>query len=132
MNRPALFTAARMRSSCALIIAAGATTAALAQQPAPQEHDHSAAAPSVAQGCAMMAQHKNMMAMMAADDQKLADLVARMNAATGDAKVEAIAAVVSEIAAQRARMTKMQGDAMGHLKSHGSPTQGHPPERRAP
>ena len=132
MNRPALFTAARMWSSCALVIASGATAAALAQQPAAQEHDHSAAVPSAAQGCAMMAQHKNTVAMMAADDQKLADLIARMNTATGDAKVEAIAAVVSEIAAQRARMTKMQGDAMGHMKSHGSAPQGHSQERRAP
>ena len=108
----------RMWLSVALMVLAGTTAAALAQEPATAEHDHAAAAAPAATGCAMMAQHKETMAAMSVADQRLAELVARMNAAKGEAKVNAIAAVVSEIAAQRAQMTKMQGAMMEKMSAH--------------
>jgi hypothetical protein len=60
--------------------------------------------------------------MMAADDEKLAQLITTMNAAKGDQKVAAIAAVVNELAAQRTRMQaqmmRMQGGMMDQMMSH--------------
>ena len=60
--------------------------------------------------------------MMAADDQTLAGLLTTMNAAKGDQKVAAIAAVVNELAAQRTRMQaqmmRMQGGMMDQMMSH--------------
>lgn len=132
MNRPPSFTPSRICSSIALVIIAGATTAALAQAPAPREHDHGAAAQPAARGCVMATEHKDTMAALAAGDQKLAELMATMNAATGEARVEAIAAVVSELAAQHARMRQMKDAMMGHMMPHGSAPQGHPQERRLP
>lgn len=129
MNRPPLVTVTRMWSSIALVMVAGATAAALAQAPATQEHDHSSAPPPVATGCEMKAQHKNMTAALAAGDQKLAELIARMNAAKGGDKVEAIAAVVSEIAVQHAQLRQMKGAMMDHMTSRGPALQGHPQER---
>jgi hypothetical protein len=71
---------------------------------------------------AMMADHEKMMAEMKAADQRLDDLVARMNAASGMEKVDATAAVVSEMVAQRKAMQdgmmKMQQGMMGHMMEH--------------
>lgn len=60
--------------------------------------------------------HQEMMKQRAADDAKLEELVATMNAARGDAKVDAIAAVVNELVSQhrsmrahRAQMRAMHG-----------------------
>jgi hypothetical protein len=53
---------------------------------------------------AMMGQRQQRMEQMQAFDQKLNDLIARMNAAEGPAKADAVAAVVSELIAQRAHM----------------------------
>jgi len=62
-----------------------------------------------------------MMKMMAADDEKLAGLLTTMNAAKGDQKVTAIAAVVNELAAQRTRMRtqmmRMQAGMMDEMMS---------------
>ena len=106
MNRPLSFTAARVWSTAVLIVVAGAATAVLAQAPSAGATPDGAAPPK---GCAMMAQHNE---QATAAEQKLAELVARMNAATGAAKVDAIAAVVAELAAQRMPMKKMQGSMM--------------------
>ena len=45
----------------------------------------------------MKQMHQKMMAEMQAMDQKLDSLVAQMNAAQGQAKVDAIAAVINEM-----------------------------------
>ena len=45
--------------------------------------------------------HAEMREQMRAHDARLDELVSAMNAAEGDAKVEAIAAVVNELVAQR-------------------------------
>ena len=52
----------------------------------------------------MMADHQKMMADMKASQKKLDDLVAAMNQATGDEKVNKLAAVVSELVAQHREM----------------------------
>ena len=52
----------------------------------------------------MMKMHEQMMAEMKAADARLDALVKDMNAATGDAKVNAVAAVVTELVRQQKSM----------------------------
>jgi hypothetical protein len=70
-------------------------------------------AAAVMRGQGNMADHKQKMAeqeaMIAAADQRLADLVARMNAANGEDKVAAVAAVLNELVAQRKQMHQSCG-----------------------
>jgi hypothetical protein len=71
---------------------------------------------------AMMAEHQKMMTDTKAADQRLDDLVATMNAASGPAKADATAAVVSEMVTERRTMRegmmKMEMDMMGHMMEH--------------
>lgn len=71
---------------------------------------------------AMMAARQKTMEEMKAMDAKLDGLVQTMNSATGQAKTDATAAVVSELVAQRKtmreRMEKMQGGMMQHMMEH--------------
>ena len=71
---------------------------------------------------AMMAEHEKMMADMKAADQRLDDLVATMNTASGTEKMAATATVVTEKVTQdrtmRDGMMKMQHDMMGHMMEH--------------
>jgi hypothetical protein len=71
---------------------------------------------------AMMAEHEKMMTDMKAADQRLDDLVATMNTASGMEKMAATAAVVTEMVAERRTMRdgmmKMQQDMMGHMMEH--------------
>lgn len=60
---------------------------------------------------AMMKMHEQMLAEMKAGDERLDALVKEMNAARGDAKVAAIAAVVTELATQH----KAMHEHMGHM-----------------
>jgi hypothetical protein len=57
----------------------------------------------------MMKQHQQMMADMKAADAKLDELVNAMNAATGEAKVSALAQVVSELVRQQKTMHEHLG-----------------------
>ena len=70
----------------------------------------------------MMAMHKEMMTKMEAMDSKLDDMVKKMNAAKGNSKVDATAAVVNELVAQRkqmrAHMMAMQPEMMKHMMEH--------------
>jgi hypothetical protein len=99
----------------------------------PQEHQHAAtakakpqsgmAAADMAAKCqAMMADREKMMADMKDADQRLDDLVSKMNAAAGGEKADATAAVVTEMVTQRrARrdsMMKMQHGMMAHMMEH--------------
>ena len=94
----------------------------------PQEHQHAAtdkAKPTsgmAAKDHAMMAEHQKMMADMKAADQRLTDLVTRMNSVSGLEKTTATAAVVTEMVAQsrtmRASMMKMQQGMMPHMMEH--------------
>ena len=69
-----------------------------------------------------MADREKMMAEARAADERLEGLVAKMNAASGQAKVDATAAVVAEIVSQRRamreRMTTMQQRMMSHMMEH--------------
>ena len=73
-----------------------------------------------------------MMANMQAEQKKLDDLVAQMNASTGAEKVDRIAAVVTEMAAMHKRMsTMMMQDGMMqmHMQHGQMPV---PPSKAAP
>lgn len=71
---------------------------------------------------AMMAMHKEMMAKMEAMDSKLDDLVKKMNTAKGSKKVDATAAALNELVAQRKQMREhmmaMQPEMMKHMMEH--------------
>jgi hypothetical protein len=81
-----------------------------------QEHEHAqpSAQPNMQD---MMKMHQQMMAEMKAADAKLDQLVQQMNAASGEAKVNATAAVVTELVRQQksmhAHMGKMHDQMMG-------------------
>jgi hypothetical protein len=70
----------------------------------------------------MMADRDKMMADMKTADARLNELVSKMNAASGQAKVDATAAVVTELVEQRSamreRMMRMQQGTMGHMMEH--------------
>ena len=89
------------------------------------QHDHNATPPAGASQQAAAMDHQKMMADMQAEQAKLDDLVAQMNAAKGTDKVDRIAAVVNEMAAMHKRMnTAMQGMMQGgmmqdQMKMHG-------------
>ena len=115
-----LSTAGRIWSAVVVVAMAGAATVALAQAPADGGHHQSPAA-AAAGPAATAADQRQMMKMMAADDEKLAGLITTMNAAKGDAKVAAMAAVINELAAQRTRMQaqmRMQAGMMEQMMSH--------------
>jgi hypothetical protein len=57
----------------------------------------------------MMKMHERMMAEMKAGDAKLDALVKEMNAATGDTKVNAVAAAVNELVRQHKAMHEHMG-----------------------
>ena len=71
---------------------------------------------------AMAGQHEKLMADMDAMDAELNKGVAAMNAATGAAKVEAVAAVINQLASQRktmrSNMAQMQSGKMQHMMEH--------------
>ncbi len=106
----------------------GSGALALAQQGTHDQHKAAAAAqkaPSMAMCKQMMADKEKSMTHMKAMDAKLNHLVVLMNQATGNDKVDAIAAVVKELAAQRMIMhssmegmhMKMMGHSMQHMQS---------------
>jgi hypothetical protein len=67
----------------------------------------------------MMKMHEQMMAEMKAADSRLDTLVKDMNAATGDAKVNAVAAVVSELVRQQKSMHGHMGQMHQMMMSGG-------------
>jgi hypothetical protein len=71
---------------------------------------------------AMMADQERIMTEMKGADQRLDDLVAKMNAASGTEKADANAAVVNEMVTQRRAMCdgmmKMQHEMMAHMMEH--------------
>jgi uncharacterized membrane protein YgaE (UPF0421/DUF939 family) len=109
-----------LTSALLLALALGAQ----AQEPQHQ-YEQTPAKPSAdmsAKCKAMMAEHEKMMAEIKTSDQRLDDLVTKMNAASGQAKVEATAAAVTEIVSQRKtmreRMMQMQQSMMSHMGEH--------------
>ena len=71
---------------------------------------------------AMMADQEKMMTEMQGADQRLDDLVGKMNAASGPAKADATAAVVNELVNQRRTMRdgmmRVQHGMMAHMMEH--------------
>ena len=115
---------AMMAGCAALVISAVPVLAAQAPQPPHHAATAKAKPPSdVAAKChAMMAEREQMMTDMKAADQRLDDLVAKMNAASGMEKMAATATVVTELVTQRRTMrdgmAKMQHGMMGHTMEH--------------
>jgi hypothetical protein len=96
-----------------LLLVCLSTVPVTAQAPAPQT-----AKPAMQSSMGdMMKLHEKMMAETKAAETRLDALVKTMNAAAGDAKTNAIAAVVSELVAQHklmhAHMTEMHQQMMG-------------------
>lgn len=93
-----------------LVLALGATQLGLSAQPAqPQQPDMQD----------MMKMHEQMMAEMKAGDAKLDALLKEMSAATGDAKVNAVAAVVNELVRQHRGMHGRMGQMHQHMMGMG-------------
>ena len=116
-----------MRSVGPYLVAMGTAVALSAGFGYAQNNEHEHATPPTAQRGA--ANHQAMMANMQAEQQKLDELVAQMNAATGPEKVDRIAAVVTEMAAMHKRMSMMmmQGDMMQMMHMEHGSTPGAPP-----
>ena len=115
-----------MLAGCAAVLMVAAP--GLAAQTPTEHQQHAATAKAKPQSkmapkCeAMMAEKQTMMTEMKAADQRLDALVVTMNAASGPAKADATAAVVSEMATQRRTMRdgmmKMHEDMMAHMMEH--------------
>jgi hypothetical protein len=93
------------------------------QAPKPMGMAKATADSGMAAKCqAMMADHEKMMTEMKAADQRLDDLVAKMNAASGMEKADATSVVVNEMVTQRRTMRdgmmKMQHGMMMHMMEH--------------
>jgi hypothetical protein len=67
----------------------------------------------------MTKRHQQMMADMKAGDAKLAALVNEMNAAAGDAKINAVAAVVNEMVRQQRAMHGHMAEMHQHMMGMG-------------
>lgn len=94
-----------------LTLLAITAVAVYAQQPktTPAGHEHHAMAAGGEHHCNMMSASKEMSDKASAMDAKLQSLVSSMNSASGDAKVEAMSAVINELVEQR---TQMRNDMM--------------------
>ncbi len=112
-------------AGCAAVVMSAASGVAAQTPP---EHKHPAAAQAkpatgmAAKEHAMMAEHDKMMADMKAADQRLDDLVVKMNTASGLDQSAATSNVVTEMVAQRKLMRdgmmKMQAGMMAHMMEH--------------
>ena len=116
----------------ASVLAMSASLGAAQKPPATQPHQHEqtqqkgakpATSAKMTMDCQQMMQaHQKMMEDMKAMDARLDTLVQQMNSATGQAKVDATAAVVSELVTQRKtmfdRMEGMHGEMMQHMMEH--------------
>ena len=114
-----------MMAGCAAVVIS-AVPGLAAQTPHEPQHaatDNVKPPSDMAAKCqAMMAERETMMTDMKAADQRLDDLVATMNTASGMEKMAATATVVAEMVTERRTMRdgmmKMQQDMMGHMLQH--------------
>ncbi len=97
----------------ALLAVTALSAVLLAQAPATPGHEHGTSQAPPAQNQQMMQMHQKMMAEMTAMDQRLQDLVTQMNAAQGQAKVDAMAAAVTELVNQQTQMHEHMASMMG-------------------
>ena len=117
--------ATAITAGCAAIVISTASGLDAQTPQAPHHQATTKAKPSAdmeAKCQAMMAERDKMMADMKAADQRLDELVATMNAASGTDKATATAAVVTEMVTERRTMREgmmtMQHDMMGHMMEH--------------
>src|SRR4051794_6710817 len=105
----------RFAALASLTAGVGMTLTLAAQTPAPAQHDHSAPASGAAAPAPdpKMSQMMPMMCCSPEQDARLDALVATMNAATGTAKVDAMAALLNALVAERATMHQQM---MGMMK----------------
>jgi len=106
-----------------LLITAAASAGQMPMHRQAPQQEHQMAQGDMAAKCqAMMKDHEKMMADQKAADERLEGLAAKMNAASGQAKIDATAAVVAEIVAQRKTMhqsmMKMHQGSMMHMMEH--------------
>jgi len=87
------------------LLAVGTAVALTAGFGYAQNNQYEHAAPPAAQGTTV--DRQAVMAYMQAEQNRLDELVAQMNAATGPEKVDRIAAVVTEMAAMHKQMSTM-------------------------
>ena len=110
--------------ACCAVLVVSAMPRLAGQMPLwPQQAAAAKPHPALDAKCqALMADHEKMMADMKLADQRIADLTARMNAASGTAKTDAVAAVVMEMVAQhqamRDAMMKMHDETTAHMMEH--------------
>ena len=112
--------------SLAVVLSLALPLAAMAQSQAPaHQHGTPAAAeqaPMMEKCRAMMAQHQQMEERMAAAQAELDGLVTAMRSARGDAKVDAMAAVLEKLVEQRksmhAGMMQHHAKMMQHMMEH--------------
>ena len=100
------------------LVPAGAAVQLSARQQSPsptvqQEHSQMPGAKPNMQDMAKM--HQQMMSDMKAADARLDQLVQQMNSASGDAKVNATAAVVTELVRQQKAMHEEMGKMHEHM-----------------
>jgi len=115
-----------MMAGCAAVVISAVPVLAAQTPQAPHQHaatDKAKPPSDMAAKCqAMMAEREQVMTDMKAADQRLDDLVAKMNAASGMQQMAATATVVTELATQRRTMRdgmmKMQHEMMGHMMAH--------------
>lgn len=89
--------------------------AARFQQTQPPTPSEPAGQPPQTTRAEMMKRHQQMMADIKAADLKLEELVKDMNAATGDAKIAAIAQVANELVRQQKAMHEHMATMMGTM-----------------
>jgi hypothetical protein len=103
-----------------VVLALGAGAASQGDQH--QQAEGKPSADMMAMCKSMMADRQQLMEEMKASDERLNQLVQTMNAASGQAKVDATAATVAELVAQRSRMhermMRMHEGMMGHMMQH--------------
>ena len=105
----------------ALLVAAFTTAPAHGWQVSPEEHAaHHPAAPAAKAEAAPAPQAKGMAGMkgmdMKASNAKLDELVAKMNAAQGQAKVDAMAELLTTLVKQHESMHGNMGEMMSKMK----------------
>lgn len=125
-----------MKSRIAIVALAMTATVALVAGPygvagAEQHGAFPPAAAAQTDSTEMMKRHQQMMADMKKADAELTTLVEKMNASKGSEKVDAIAAVVTELARRQASMHERMGQMqmMMMMGGRGTPRDG-PPEHQ--
>jgi hypothetical protein len=123
MSMKRMLTAMAAGCAAVVILAVPGLAAQMAQMPQHAAMDKMKPESGMEAKCqAMMAEKEKMMADMKAADQRLDNLVATMNTASGMEKTAATAAVVTDMVTShrtmRDGMMKMQQDMMGHMMEH--------------